>query len=395
MKPLIELFLNLPDLRILDCVISDTEVHIFCESTKKTGICPSCQKETSEVRMYQEREIQDMMISGRKVYLNLKTRQFHCKDCSRFFNEMFDFVDKSGTMTKRYEKYIYFMLENICVNQVCIKEDITWATAQRLYEKYADKKLAVRKVWDKVRYLGIDEISIKKGHKNYACVLVDLETGVMLDFLENREKKTIEAYFKKKGVDFCNQIKVVSSDMWDAYSTLAGKLFPNAISVIDRYHFFAHLNKALDKSRKMLRKKFPTEEIFKRLRWTLLKNPAHLSTEETQILDKVFLLSPELEQVYQLRKELKDIFDMDISKEAAAQKVEIWEEKACKSEAKPIHIFVKILHNWKDKILNFFHQRHTNAIVEGINNAIRGIIRRSFGFQNFENLKRRILTELG
>jgi transposase len=276
-----------------------------------------------------------------------------------------------------------------------VKEDITWAGVQRIYKKYADKEIAQRDVWQKVRYLGIDEISIRKGHKNYACVLVDLETGLVLDFLENRQKETIEAYFNKKGADICAQIEVVSSDMWDGYSTLAGKLFPRAISVIDRYHFFVHLNKALDASRKLLRKYFPDEEVFKSIRWTLLKSPARLSKKEQETLKKVFELSPELAAVYELRKELKSIFDLDISKEEAQQKVEEWEKKAETLDSKPVNAFMKILDNWKDKILNFFQQRLTNATVEGINNAIRGIIRRSFGFQDFQNLKRRILIELG
>jgi transposase len=86
-------------------------------------------------------------------------------------------------MTIRYEQYLYFMLENLCIGDLSVKEDIVWASVQRIYEKYADKAIAGRDVWQKVRYLGIDEISVKKGHKNYACVLVDLETGQVLDFL--------------------------------------------------------------------------------------------------------------------------------------------------------------------------------------------------------------------
>ncbi len=197
----------------------------------------------------------------------------------------------------------------------------------------------------------------------------------------------------------CNQIEVISSDMWDAYSNLAGTLFPRAISVIDRFHFFVHLNKALDASRRLLRKDFPEEELFKKLRWTLL-SPADLSKEEQESLQKVFVLNPELGVIYGLRKELKDIFDLDISKEEAKQQVEEWEKKATALDAKPLKGFMKTLYNWKDKVrnaahLNFFQQRITNATVEGLNNAIIGIIRRSFGFHDFQNLKRRILLELG
>lgn len=391
----IELLLNLPKVKVSRFEISEEEVHIYCESIEKSGICLVCQNSTSKVRMIQERTIRDMALLGRKVFLHLTTHQFHCQTCNRYFNESFDFLDKSAPMTVRYEKYLYFMLKNTCISDLSIKENIAWATTQRIYKKYADKQIATRDVWQGVRHLGIDEISIKKGHKNYACVLVDLETGKVLDFLENRKKETIEAYFKDKGAAIFNQIEVVSSDMWDAYSSLAGPLFPNAISVIDRYHFFVHLNKALDASRKSLRKDFPDEQVFKKIRWTLLKNPDDLSTEEQDNLQKVFLLNAQLGHIYGLRKELKHIFDLHISKEEAMEKVEEWKKNATELDSKPVNGFIKILHNWKEKVLNFFHQRITNARVEGINNAIRGIIRRSFGFGDFENLKRRILVELG
>ena len=93
--------------------------------------------------------------------------------------------------------------------------------------------------------------------------------------------------------------------------------------------------------------------------------------------------------MYELRKELKGIFDLDISIEEAKKQVEDWEKKATALDNKPLKGFMKTLYNWKDKVLNFFQQRITNATVEGLNNAIRGVIRRSFGFHNFQNLKRR------
>jgi transposase len=92
---------------------------------------------------------------------------------------------------------------------------------------------------------------------------------------------------------------------------------------------------------------------------------------------------------------LKELFDKDLSKNEASLQLELWQQKAQKLNNKPIESFLKTLNNWKDKVLNFFHQRITNAMVEGLNNAIRGIIRRSFGFHSFENLKRRVITELG
>ncbi len=133
--------------------------------------------------------------------------------------------------------------------------------------------------------------------------------------------------------------------MWDAYSILAGDLFPNAISVIDRYHFFIHLCKAIDSTCKSLRKDSPDEECFKSLRWTLLKSPENLSKDEEKTLNQAFLVSPELQEVYQLRKDLKAIFDMDLTKDHASLKVEEWQEKAQKIGNKFIESFLKTLNN--------------------------------------------------
>jgi transposase len=112
-------------------------------------------------------------------------------------------------------------------------------------------------------------------------------------------------------------------------------------------------------------------------------------------LEKAFKLSQELKQVYSLRNELKEIFDTDQSIQQAQESIDLWQEKAEQIPNKHLTLFLKVLQNWRAKILNFFKERVSNGVVEGLNNAIRGIIRRSFGFHNFDNLKRRILVELG
>jgi transposase len=128
------------------------------------------------------------------------------------------------------------LAEDICISQVSVKEDICWATVNSVHQRYSEKHLSQRSVWQQVRYLGIDEISIHKGKKDYARCLIDLERGIVLDFLESRQKAYLLAYFKAKDIDFCNQIAFVSCDMWEGYTNLAGDIFPNAVTVIDRFH---------------------------------------------------------------------------------------------------------------------------------------------------------------
>ena len=390
-----ESLLNLPDVRVTEVQLTDREAHIYCESVQETGYCPQCWQPTRTVCMYHTRRVRDLSLVGRTVYLHLQSRQFHCSHCDRYFNEKFAFVEPSKTLTTRYEQYIYRLCEDICIIQVCVKEDLTWARVNDIYRRNSEQEVAARAVWRRVRYLGIDEIAVRKGHKNYACSLVDLERGIVLDFLESRHKADIVKYFQAKGEALCRQIEVVSSDMWEGYSTLAGELFPHAISVIDRYHFFVHINQALDRTRKQLRQEFPDEKGWKHLRWALLKQPAKLSVEEAARVKQALELSPELRQVHRLRQELKELFDEELSQEEASAQLARWEAEAVQSGSKELAKFLKTLRKWRDKVLNYFPERLTNGVVEGLNNAIRGIIRRSFGFGNFANLKRRVLVELG
>ena len=57
--------------------------------------------------------------------------------------------------------------------------------------------------------------------------------------------------------------------------------------------------------------------------------------------------------------------------------------------------FVTTLRNWWEEILNYFIERITNGFVEGLNGALRTIMRIAFGYRNFLNFKLRAFAELG
>lgn len=393
MKINLESLLNIPVLRVHEFQLGEKEILIKCESKSPTGICPNCLQSCTEVYKYYDRTVRDMPVFGKQVHLQIKCRQFHCPTCDRYFSERFDFVEPNKNMTIRLEEYLYKMCADISITQVSLKEDICWATVQSIYERYSSKELRKVDRFSRVRYLGIDEISIKKGKKDYACVLVDLERATVIDFLESRHKDFLINYFNQRGVAFCQQIEVLSSDMWDGFVGLTQSVFPNAVNVIDRFHFFCHLNKALNDQRKALRKNDPEEEVFKHLRWPILKSPESLSDKEQDLLLKAFEKAPELEKIYRLRSELKQIFDQPFNELQANVAIAYWQQKAMQLNNIFLNKFLKTLQNWRQLILNYFSIRITNAAVEGINNHIRSIIRRGFGYPCFDNLRTRVLLE--
>jgi transposase len=276
--------LNLPNVQVTDFCFTDKHVFVSLSGQTKSEKCPNCGGQCNTVRNYTTRQVRDLDILGRQTILTIQSRQFECGLCNRYFLEDIEFVQGNHGLTKRYEAYVYKMSKDSCIQQVCLKEDLCWATLNAIHKQYALDELAQQADrWQGVEVLSIDEIAVRKGKRNFACVLRDAQRNVVLDFLEKRDMVTLKAYFAKKGVSLCDQIKVVVSDMWDGYVNLAGEkgIFKNALNVIDRFHFVQHLSTALDGQRKLVRRELGGEDRLKNIRWPLLKSPYSLSSAES------------------------------------------------------------------------------------------------------------------
>lgn len=137
-------------------------------------------------------------------------------------------------MTERYEDYVYMSCQNSTIKRVSLQENIVWDCVQKIYTTYAKRETEFLKKYQPKR-IGIDEFAIKKGHKNFATVIVDLDKGyVVLDVLDFRTKDELITYFKAKGDTYCNSIEVFSCDLWEGFISTAKAVFPNADIVADR-----------------------------------------------------------------------------------------------------------------------------------------------------------------
>ncbi len=386
-----ETLLGIDELIVTNIEIDDNVIHIYCESKFAEVYCPYTLKKCNEVNQEFNRKIRDLPISGKKVMLNIKVRQFYSPHADCYFTERFRAFQRNQYQTVRYQQYIYESCKNSSLQRVVLQEDLCWKTVNSIFKKLAKRAIKQRSNIPP-RALGIDEFAIKKGHKNYACVLIDLETGSIIDVLPYRDKDSLNTYFKKMGDAFCQSVEVFSCDMWDGYVAVAKIMFPNASIVIDRFHFFSHMNKALDNARKLLRRQFKDEDILKGIKWLLLKNPDRLMYKQKQDLAKVFETFPELKTVYDLKNELRDIFESDLNRQDAEKEIDQWVKKTSSINNRYTNKFLKTLGNWKDYVLNYFNERITNGIVEGINNKIKMIKRMAFGFRNFVHFRLRIIV---
>ncbi len=388
---LYEELLSLPSLKIEKVENLSKEIILRCQTTTGMGKCPQCGELTGEVNQYNSRQVRDLDISGKEVWLYLRIRQFFCMTCNRYFNESPEWIQPGKSYTRRQSKWVFELCAKQPFSEVGALINMSHKTVERLYYSYGRSTINLKERYARVRKLGIDEIAHRKGKKDYVCVLTDLERGVQLDVLPDRKKETLISHFQSLGKRFCEQIEAVSCDIWRTYIYVARECFPNAEIVVDRFHVVKALNEVLDQIRKRLRKEFKDEPCFKMLKWKLFKRPENCEESDLLLLEEALEKSWELKEVYELRNTFNSIFDLAKTKEELLSQLQFWISHAKKIGNEYLDRFLKTLEKWQTQIAAFASQRLTNAATEGLNNYLRYFKRISFGLPNFEHMRLRIL----
>jgi transposase len=384
--------LNLPKTKVVSVKEEPRKYTFYCEIKQETSKCPSCENTCDCIHQYENRCVQDLSISGKEVWLELKVPQFYCRKCHRYFIHELEWIVPQKSYTQRQSKWIFELCSKQPFSEVACLVNLSSRTIERLYYKIAEEKLKLSEKYAQVRKLGIDEISNRKGKQDYVCVLTDLERGIQLDILKDRKKETLITHFKELGADFCNQIEVVSCDIWKTYILVAQECFPNAKVVLDRFHLVKSLNDVLDTVRKKLRKKEPKNEAFKSIKCILFKQHKNCSETEKKELKELFKQDELLGKIYSLREQFHTLFDSEFSFQEFSQFLNEWKQKATKIDFKPLHNFLNTISSWEEQIVNYAIFPVSNAVTEGLNNIIRYFKRISFGITNFNNMRLRVLS---
>jgi transposase len=282
---------------------------------------------------------------------------------------------------------------------VAKKLGMNWHTVERIfYEKACEQFQCTARQFPQI--LGVDEISNKKGHKQYLLVISDLQRNCVIDMLPDRLKETLMNWLYSLPTWARENICVVSMDLWEPYRQAIQEVLPHAEIVADRYHVMKNLNKALDKAQSTmlgLLKRLPLGDIsskLKGLRWVLLKNQDDLDADEIQKLQAVYLLSPQLRKLHQLKERFRNIFEHITDRKQAERFLEAWICEVKQLGCDRLTSFIKTLKRWWNPILNYFNQRITNGAVEGTNNRVKLIKRRAYGYRNVTNFRNRVVAEI-
>lgn len=373
------------------------EEKVFLRIKRKPGIpfrCGECGNQyLFAYDCAQERMVRDFPVWGRKSWLIFKEYRVKCASCGVHVEKL-DWLDKGQHQTLRYERYVAHLCDLLPVLDVAELEGLDKGTVYRIDKKWLHLREAQR-VQYPVKYLGIDEIAIRKGQK-YATVFYDLERREVIGLVKGRKQRQASRFFRRWGKEMCKQVVAVCMDLWAAYRNSVQLHCPNAAVVFDKFHVYSYLSTAIDEVRRTEQNKAAAEgrETIKGSRWLWLKASRNLRREEARNLEAIMELNKNLQMAYLLKEDFERFY---ASSDAAAaeQFLKEWIERCRASKLKPFMKLAKRLWRWMAGILAYFVHRITNAVSEGINNKIKVLKRRSYGFHDHEYFFLKILNATG
>ena len=300
---------------------------------------------------------------------------------------------KNRNHTKRFTQQIVQEVIESDIKNVGQRHDVSQQEIETMLRDMGEE--LIEKKPSKITRLGIDEIAIIKGQGNYYVVLTDLERGIIVGLIENRTESTVTNYLQSWGQEVLSQIKEVSIDLWKPYKKVAEKLMPQAIIVADRFHVMKQVNKELDEQRKNSRKeakqlenkseKEQTLAGLNKSKYALLKNEKDLTEKQKNKLEEVKKVDETLAIMHQFKEDFRDIFEQNNNWVDGLLSLADW----LKDTHEHFPESSGTIRRWLGEILAYFDNRTTQGVVEGINNKLKLIKRRGYGFRNFDNFSLR------
>lgn len=403
--PILEEALGLPNVKIEE-VKTDREGNfiIRVKSTKEETICRICGKPTESYGKGQIKRLRHLPILGRKTYIEIQPPRGICHNCKDHptTTQQSDWYNRKSHCTKAYEKHILLSLINSTISDVSIKEDIGYDAIQGIVDRNILEKIN----WNEVKaigLLGLDEISLKKGHQDFVTLITSRNEGKIkiLGVIKGREKGQIKAFLSVIPKSLRRTIIGICCDMYEGYANAAKEIFSKDIPIIvDRYHVAKLYRRCLVKLRKKelsRLKKELAEEKYKNLQPAiriLCRNKEYVTSEEKKILNKLFKYSPALKVAHKLCCKLTGIYNSKIGIRLANKKIEEWMQEVEASGLKCFNTFMKTLRKWKYGIINYFKRRDTSGFVEGFNNKVKVLKRRCYGIFDIKTLFKRLFLDM-
>jgi transposase len=320
-----------------------------------------------------------------KVTVRATLRRLTCPD-DGVVVEAVSFARHGARFTRDVEDLVAWLATKTDKTAITRLMRINWRTVGVIIARVVADELDPHRL-DGLYDIGIDEVSYRKQH-NYLTIVADHRTGRVVWCDEGKDTAAAERFYDALGDARAAKLHAVSMDMGQPYPKITRQRAPQATICWDPFHVVSLATRELDVVRRghwnRLRDTTDptTAKRFKGARWALLKRPEDLSPRQADALAALKQAGGKVWRAYQLKEALRAIFAGDLSPAEAAVLLDRWSSWAQRCR---IHGFIKLnrtIREHREGILAAIRLGLTNARVEGLNNRVRLITRRAFGFHS-------------
>lgn len=386
LKTITEL-LNLPNFQVVEVLEhTDTSFHLFIDLIEPVApVCSACRcVHHASIHSTGWIIVEDLPLCGRRVFLYVPKRKARCPKDNRIRVEHFDWM--RGRFTTRFAEQVY-RLTSITTNTEAgwylnLDDETVYRIDRSMLEELASEKLSPVPT---PSAMSVDEVAWQKWHK-YVTNVVDIEKRKVIWNHNGRGKSTLDAFFKALGKDNASKINAVACDGAKGFLSSIKQHAKNALIVLDHFHVKSYLNDALDTVRKEQLRKARKDEnaaladlLHCRKRFILMQGRP--SEKQRSILDQLAELNDMVYRAMLLKEQFLEIYRAECKKSALAE-LRQWISAALASQIIPFQELAMKFFRKRHFILNYFQQRITAAISEGINNKIKRLKRMAYGYKD-------------
>jgi transposase len=329
-----------------------------------------------------------------RIYLEIEVRRVPCRSCAGVKREQLAFLADNPFYTKRFAYYVGRRCRQATIKDIAEELGLHWETIKTLEMQYMRAQLA-RAGTPGPKAIGIDEISIRKGH-TYRIVVSDLIRARPIWFGgEDRSEASMALFYDWLGQKKTRGIRLAVMDMWKPFRNATVARAPQAAILFDKFHIMRHLGEALDQVRKSeyARLSGRDRRFIKGQKYTLLSRRENLTLEGRKSLKTLLAANKRLNTAYLLKESFGQLWDYE--REGWARKFfDNWCSSLKWQRLAPYEKFAEMIDRHWEGIAAYCKPANKVSLgfVEGLNNKIRVIQRRAYGLRDEEYLRLKVLT---
>jgi len=361
------------------------------------GYCGGCGRKGPTYDTGEARRFQYLPMWGILVFLVYCMRRVNCKRCG-VTTEMIPWADGKHRLTTSFRWYLAHWAKKMSWSDVAVSFFTSWNSVYRSIEmavEWGRQRMDI----SGIKSVGVDEIQWRDGHK-YLTLVYQIDQGArrLLWIGRDRTEETFQKFFDWLGKERSAQIEFICSDMWKPYINIIRANAINALHILDRFHIMTHFSKAIDEIRADEHRSLKDRglETLKHSRWCLLKREENLTDRQRNKLDDLLRYNLRSIRAYLLKEDFQQFWNY-VSPGWADKFLEIWCRRTMKSRLEPMKKIARMLRRYKPEILNYFRARKqiSQGCVEGLNNKVKSVIKKSYGFSEFKTIEMALYHSIG